>query len=389
MRIAVFTECYHPIVNGVVVSVETFAGELIKLGHQVDIYAPAFPGYRDPESNVFRMPSVSPPVRVQYPLAIPGSSFLLRRTITTRRPDIIHAQHPFSTGREARRWARRLGRPLVFTYHTLIREYAHYVPLPQPLVRAMAVRVSRGFSNSADCVVVPTTATGDLLRSYGVRSRIEVIPTGIDLELARSAERAPARARFGLPAGVPVVIYSGRIAREKSLDVLVRAFAQVGQRLPDARLLLVGGGPWLEQCQALAQSLHLDSHVHFTGYLPRREVFDCLAESQVFAFASLTDTQGVVVLEAMALGCPPVAVRSGAVADIIRDGVDGLLVEPTPDGLAEGLLRVLEDDDLRRALAGQARPRAEAFSSSRMAARLSQVYQTLLPGGHPAAGPVG
>jgi glycosyltransferase involved in cell wall biosynthesis len=378
MRIAVFTECYHPIVNGVVVSVETFAGELIKLGHQVDIYAPAFPRYRDPEPNVFRMPSISPPVRVQYPLAIPGSSFLLRRTIAARRPDIIHAQHPFATGREARRWARRLGCPLVFTYHTLIREYAHYVPLPQPLVRAMAVRVSREYANSTDCVVVPTKATGELLRSYGVHKRIEVIPTGIDLDLVRGTERAPARPRFGIPAGVPVVACSGRIAREKSIDVLIRAFALVGQRFPEAHLLLIGGGPWLAQCQAIAASLHLSDRVHFSGYLPRKEVFDCLAESQAFAFASLTDTQGVVVLEAMALGCPPVAVRSGAVEDIIRDGVDGLLVEATPEGLAEGIARVLGSDDLHRALAGQARLRAEEFSSGRMAARLSHVYETLL-----------
>jgi len=380
MRIAFFTECYHPIVNGVVVSVATFAGELAKLGHQVDIYAPGYPGHRDTETNVFRMPSIALPTRPRYPLAIPGGSLLLRRVLTARAPAVIHAQHLSATGREARRWARRLGCPLIFTYHTLLRAYAHYVPLPRPLVRAWAVRESRDFSNSADCVVVPTHATGEVLRSYGVRSRIEVIPTGVDLDLIRAATRAPARARFGIPEGVPVIAYSGRIAREKSIDVLIRAFALVSGRFPQARLLLVGGGPWREHCEGLGSSLGVGEQVHFTGYLPRGEVFDCLADSQLFAFASLTDTQGVAVLEAMALGCPPVAVRSGAVEEVIRNGQDGLIVEPSAEGLAEGIGRVLRAEDFRRQLAGQARTRAEEFSSGRMAARLSRVYETLLSG---------
>ena len=378
MRIAVFTECYHPIVNGVVVSVVTFSGELVKLGHQVDIYAPAFPGHRDTEPNVFRMPSISLPTHPRYPVALPWSSLVLRRVIRSRRPDIIHAQHPMITGREARRWARRLGCPFIFTYHTLIREYAHYIPLPRPLVRAMAVRVSRDFSNSADCVVVPTRGTGEILRSYGVRTRIEAIPTGIDFDLMRADSRQPARARLGIPEGVPVIAFSGRIAREKSVDVLIQAFALLSRRFPEAHLLLIGGGPWQEYCERLAASLGVAERTVFTGYLPRTQLFDCLAESNVFAFPSLTDTQGVVVLEAMALGCPPVAVRSGAVADVIEHEENGLIVTPSAEGLAEGVTRVLESEEFRRALAGRARARAEEFSSGRMAARLSQVYETLL-----------
>ena len=380
MRIAVFTECYHPIVNGVVVSVVTFSRELVKLGHQVDIYAPTFPGHRDTEPNVFRMSSISLPTHPRYPVALPWSSLALRRVIRSRRPDIIHAQHPMITGREARRWARRLGCPFIFTYHTLIREYAHYLPLPRPLVRAMAVRLSRTFSNSADCVVVPTRGTGEILRSYGVRARIEAIPTGVDFDLMRASARNPARARLGIPEGVPVIAFTGRIAKEKSIDVLLEAFRLLSPRFPESRLLLIGGGPWQEHCQGLADSLGVAARVIFTGFLPHTQVFDCLAEASVFAFPSLTDTQGVVVLEAMALGCPPVAVRSGAVEDVIEHEENGLIVAPSAEGLAEGLTRVLESGEFRRGLAGRARARAEEFSSGRMAARLSQVYETLLSG---------
>ena len=378
MKIAVFTECYRPIVNGVVVSVQTFTQELTKQGHDVHIYAPAYPGYRDSEPRVHRLPSVSPPTRPRYPLAVPFSSLLLRRAFAARPPDIIHAQHPFITGREARRIARWLDRPLVFTYHTLIRAYAHYVPLPRVLVQAMAVRVSRDFPNSADCVVVPTRAVAEVLRSYGVRRPIEVIPTGIDLDLIDGSPRASVRPLYGIPEGVPVVAFAGRIAREKSVDSLIRALGLLSRRLPEAHLLFVGGGPWYAPCRDLAASLGLAERVHFTGYLSRLQVFDCLAASQAFAFPSLTDTQGVAVLEAMALKCPPVVVRSGAVADVVEDGVNGLVVEPTDEALAEGLAAMLESADLRHRVAGQARQRAEEFSSGRMTARLVRVYEGLV-----------
>ena len=378
MRIAVFTECYRPIVNGVVVSVSTLAGELTKQGHDVLIVAPAFPGHRESEPNVHRLPSVCPPTRPRYPIALPFSSRRLRSVFAADPPGVIHVQHPFITGREGRRWARRLQCPLVFTYHTLIRSYAHYVPLPRPLVRAAAVWVSRDFSNSADYVIVPTRAIAEVLRSYGVRRPMEAIPTGIDLDLIRRRERRPAREKFGVPRDVPLIAYSGRIAREKSIDVLIEALVRVSSRQREAHLLLIGGGPWYEPCRELADSLGVGERVHVTGYVEREQVFDCLAEADVFAFASLTDTQGVAVLEAMALGCPPVAVRSGAVDDVIEDDADGLLVEPNAESLAEGLVRVLESGELRARLAGRAQARAEHFSAGRMAARVVEVYERVV-----------
>jgi len=378
MRIALFTECYRPIVNGVVVSVVTFAGELRKLGHEVQIIAPAYPNFADGEPHVHRLPSIMPPTRARYPLAIPYTGYRLRAAFASRPPDIIHAQHPFNTGREARRWARRLGRPLVFTYHTLIREYAHYVPLPKPLVRAAAVRVSRTFANSADHVIVPTGGVGELLRRYGVHRPIEVIPTGVDMALVRGVEGRQMRAGLGIPAEARLIAYSGRIALEKSLDTLVKAFSALTQRGLNAHLVLIGGGPWEDQCRRLVHGERLAGRVHITGYVPRETVLDWLADADVYCFPSLTDTQGVAVLEAMAMGCPPVAARSGAVQDVIRHGTDGLIVEPTVEALAAAIARILGDDELRRRLAGEARLRAEEFSADRMAQRLVRVYEKLL-----------
>ncbi|MCJ7751419.1 MAG: glycosyltransferase [Armatimonadetes bacterium] len=380
MRIALFTECYRPIVNGVVISVATFAGELRKQGHEVQIIAPAYPGYADADAHVHRLPSISPPTSPRYPLAIPYTGYRLKPLFEEHPPDIIHVQHPFMCCREGRRWARHLGCPLVFTYHTLIRAYAHYVPLPQVLVRAAAVRVSRNFSNSVDRVVVPTRGVEDVLRSYGVRTPIDAIPTGIDLDLVLAPERTPVRATLGIPAGVPLIAYSGRIALEKNLETLIRAFATLVRGGSEAHLVLIGGGPWENECRRVMLSEGVADRVHLTGYLERDGVFDWLADSNAYAFPSLTDTQGVAVLEAMALGCPPVALRSGAVEDVIRDATDGLMVEATAESLAEGLAKVLGDDGLRRRLAGHARKRAEDFSAARMAERLVRVYEEALSG---------
>ncbi|MBN1461149.1 MAG: glycosyltransferase [Armatimonadetes bacterium] len=378
MRIALFSECYRPIVNGVVVSVSTFAGELQKLGHEVHIIAPAYPGYQDEAPNVHRLPSICLPTTPRYPLAVPYTGGRLRPVFEQHLPDIIHAQHPFTTGREGRRWARRLKRPLVFTYHTLIRQYAHYIPLPQPLVRAAAVRVSRGFSNSADHVVVPTESVGRLLRSYGVDRPITAIPTGVDLDLIHRRPGLPRRESRGIPKDVPLIAYSGRIALEKNLELLVRAVGSLARSGSEVHAVLIGGGPWEEECRRLAAAEGISDRVHMTGFLAREDLFDWLAEADLFCFTSLTDTQGVAVLEAMALGCPPVAVRSGAVEDVIRDGVDGVLVDAELEALSHSLGTLLGDTARRQELAGQARERAEEFTASRMAQKLTRVYEQVL-----------
>jgi glycosyltransferase involved in cell wall biosynthesis len=186
------------------------------------------------------------------------------------------------------------------------------------------------------------------------------------------------RATLGIPAGAPLIAYSGRIALEKSLDTLVKAFSVLVHRGLDAHLVLIGGGPWEEQCRRLVQEEGLAERVHTTGYVPRETVLEWLADADVYCFPSLTDTQGVAVLEAMAMGCPPVAARSGAVEDVIRQERDGLIVEPTAEALAGAIGRVLGDDGLRRGLAGEARRRAEEFSADRMARRLVGVYERLL-----------
>lgn len=378
MRIALFSECYSPIVNGVVVAVATLRRELLRPGHQVYLFAPRYPGHQDDEPNIFRWPSISLPTNPRYPLGVPILPKRFLRRIEDFSPEVIHTHSLFGMGRVATRVARRLKIPLILTYHTLLEDYSHYIPLPKPIVRRLARRLSRNFSNRADFVIAPGPAALNVLRSYGVTSPIEVIPTGADLFLAQGDFTAPISARWQIPPGAPVVAFVGRIAREKNLELLLEAFAQVNKRITQAQLLLIGAGPWQEEVLRFAARLGLTEKVHVTGFLPHHEVFHTLAHAQVFAFPSLTDTQGIVVLEAMACGLPAVAVQSGAVAGILREGEEGLLPEPEPAAFAAALLCLLEDEALRGRMGAKARLRAQEFSSAICAARVTELYRQVI-----------
>ncbi len=380
MRIALFSECYYPVVNGVVVAVATLRQELLRLGHEVYLFAPAYPGQKDTEPYLFRFPSISLPTNPRYPLGIPCFPRSLRRRLQAFAPEVIHSHSLFGMGWAAARTSRRLKIPLILTYHTLLEAYSHYIPLPQPLVRRLARGLSRRFAERADSVIAPGPAALQALRSYGVKTPIEVIPTGADLSLAEEGTRPADLSRWGIPAGPPVIAFAGRIAKEKNLELLVDAFRLVLQEVPNAQVLFIGGGPWQKGIAQFAEERGLSESVHFTGMLPRQEVFHALSHAQIFAFPSLTDTQGIVVLEAMACGLPAVAVESGAVAEILRNKTEGLVVDPRPEPFAQALLTLLQDEPTRREMGQKARQRAQEFSSANCARRVVALYRRAVKG---------
>lgn len=377
MRVCMFTECYLPTINGVVVSVNTFARQLGRLGVQVHVVAPRYAGYRDPGDGVSRLPSLTMPWRRDYPLMIPWWPRVASR-MCARAPDIVHVHSPFIAGGLGRRVARRLGRPLVFTFHTLYEEYVHYLPLPRALARVLAKRISRGFAQGCDAVVAPSEGIRQMLRSDGVTARIEVIPTGLDLELAAPERLLPIRDRWRIDARAPLLAYVGRVAKEKSIDLMLEAFALVAEQVPQSALLVVGGGDWEQPARALAAQLGLGEAVRFAGALPRQEAIRCAAEADALLFPSITDTQGLVVLEAMAAGTPCIAARSKAVAGLVEDGANGIIVEHAAGEIARAAVSLLRDRERRLRLSAAARRTAEAFSAEAMARRLAVLYESLL-----------
>ena len=241
MRVGIFTNNYLPMRGGVTTAVETLRRGLEAQTHRAWIFAPRFRSAPADPPFVFRYPSVPAPTYPDFPLAVPYS----RRLAGTARKlgiEIFHAQHPFLLGATARRLARRLGRPLVFTYHTRYEKYAHYVPLRQDWVQAIAIRWSCRFADRSDLVIAPSARIRDTLRERGVRAPIEIVPTGIELDRFTPGERAGARIGLGLPPDDLILLYVGRLDPEKSVERLLTAFEQVAVVIPTVRFVLVGNG---------------------------------------------------------------------------------------------------------------------------------------------------
>lgn len=374
VRVGVFTDSYLPRISGVVRSVETFVTELRRQGHHASIYAPAYRGFADADPDVIRFPSVRPPGHPDFPLAIPLDGRFLAK-VRARRLTAIHTHSPFLMGAAGRYAARRLRLPLVFTHHTMYAEYVHYVPLvSQRFSREVVTRYTARYCNRCTAVIAPSRAVRDWLYQIGVTAPIEVLATA-GFEFARFERLDPGwvRPRYGVPPGAPVVITVGRLAPEKRFDVLLTAFARAASG-DSARLLVVGGGPQEAALRRLVGELGIRPQVIFTGPLEHDRVLDCYAAADVFAFASPTETQGLVIVEAMAAGLPVAAVGAGGVAEVV--GADGgLLTDPHPSALGAAIRRLLQDEDLRRSLSARGRVAARAYAIEALTHQLVELYR--------------
>jgi 1,2-diacylglycerol 3-alpha-glucosyltransferase len=272
---------------------------------------------------------------------------------------VYHAHHPFLLGPAAARLAHRQGRPLVFTYHTRYDKYAHYVPLSRAVVERAAVALSTRFARRADAVIAPSARVRDELQRQDVRTPITVVPTGVDLRHFRPGDRGAARRALGLALDDPLLLYVGRLDREKSVDRVLHAFDHVAGTLPNARLALVGQGKEAASLRALAARLPCAPRVLFLRARAHDTLPVCYQAADVFLFGSETETQGLVLAEAAACGLAAVAVSAPGCDEVVRDGVTGVLTKAEPTALAEGALGLLLDEPRRAAMGARARAVAE------------------------------
>jgi glycosyltransferase involved in cell wall biosynthesis len=353
VRVALFTNNYVPFCGGVTTSVETLRHGLAGRGHDVWVFAPRFPG-ASADPQVVRYPSIPAATYPEFALAIPFS-----RTIAARARaltiDVFHAQHPFLLGPTARRLARQPRRPLIFTYHTRYEKYAHYVPLQRALVEAAAVRLSTRFATRADAVIAPSAVIRDELVGRGVRTPIAVVPTGIDLGRFCPGDRAGARRELGLAVDERVLLYVGRLDREKSVDRILLAFDRIASTVPRTRLVLIGQGTQADALRRLARSLPVAERIEFLGLRAHAELPVCYRAADLFVFASETETQGLVLAEAAASGLPAVAVAAPGCDEVVQDGASGLLTKAEPAALAEAAIGLLVDGERRRVMGLRAR----------------------------------
>lgn len=378
LTIAFFTCNYRPLINGLSLAVGRLAAGLRARGHRVLIFAPRYPGHRETDPDCVRLPSLRAPTHHAYALPLPWLA-RTRRALAAARPDVVHVHHPFLVGPHAARLARRLGAPLVFTHHTLYEHYGHYVPGIPRLAGALARWRATRFAARADLVVAPGPAVARRLAGDDVAAPIVTIPTGVDVPPHIPEERRTAQRRDLLAgAAGPLILAVGRLAREKNVESLLRAFALVAREESGAVLCLVGDGDERGRLGKLARALGIHARVRFVGAVPHDAVSQAYAAADIFAFPSISETQGLVVLEALAHGLPVLAAHSHAVEDLLEDGSTARVVPPTTSGLAAGLRDLILSPGLRARLGTRGRALAAAHPFDATVERHVEAYRFLL-----------
>lgn len=381
MRIAIFTESYEPIVNGVSVCVSTLREGLANRGHEVFVFAPSYKGHTDVVEGVHRLPSSHTFLMPDYPFPLPLAP-KARKAFAALKPDIVHTQTPFMLGVLGAKWATRYNVPLVSTNHTLYTEYVHYAPVrPKALTKAFLVWLMKWYYTGCGAVVVPSKPVEAILRSYGVKTRVEIIKTGIDCVPPLAPDkRTEVRSRYGAAENDFLLLYVGRIAREKNLRMLLSAFRTVLARHDRVKLLLVGGGPALAETKAFSSSLGLDGKAEFLGMLKRHDISPIYAAADAFVFPSTTETQGIAICEAMSAGLPVVAVNAGGIPENVQDGVDGFLTNDSADEFADRMSFLITHDRERAEMGARARDNACNFSVERMVDQFERFYLSVVEG---------
>lgn len=384
MKIGIFTDSFRPYTSGVVRSIELFSREFSDKGHEVYIFGPDYPLKHPPrEEGVFRFISVPAPSFPDFSLPIP-ISFQLGATIRRLGLDIIHAQSPFMLGRLGARAARRHRLPLIFTFHTLYDQYVHYFPFAEQTSRQVVQAISRDFCNRCNAVVAPSQLVVNYLKRIGVTVSLYNIPTGVDLREFAYTDENWLVTRHGADPAEKILLFVGRLGKEKNVFFLLEAFQRVQKHFPRTRLVLVGRGPEEKALRSRASEMGLGSKVTFTGMLNRDEIVHCYASADLFVFPSVTETQGLVIGEAKAVGLPVVAVRAFGPAEMVEHEKDGFLTDPTQESFSNAIFTLLRDGELRSRMGSKAMQNVRNVSSAHCAEKMLDLYRHLIDRGEQA-----
>jgi 1,2-diacylglycerol 3-alpha-glucosyltransferase len=378
MRIAIFTNNYLPNPFGVSGSIESFRIELEKLGHTVYVFAPKFKGYLDKNPNVHRYPAVDLKFRgIRFPVVIPYSC-QLSRLLEKMEIDIVHAQHPNLLGWEARRWAKKKNVPLVFTWHTLYDQYTHFFPLvPSKLAAWWIIRDARKYANRADQVIVPTNSVQKIIKQWGVTNlKLSVIPTGVDeAQLAKPAREA-IRRKYAIQDTEILLVVITRLTKEKNLEFLFNAVAKVLQKNKQVKFLVGGEGGLRGKLEKIAVDHDISAQVIFSGFIAAEVKKDYYGAGDIFVYASKSETQGMIISEAMYLGLPVVAVDAPGVRDLVTNQVTGFLVRENEVDFSKAVARLVADGDLRKRFAENAKKIARReYTADVCSQKLLAVYE--------------
>lgn len=374
LHIAHYTNTYYPVMSGVVRSISTFRAAQEELGHFTAVFCQEAKNYTDKEPFVFRYPSINIPLR-NYPINVPTSPYVdwLMPSLPL---DIIHTHHPAPMGEAASNQAEKMEIPLVFTHHTRYQEYVKTWGGTTGIAVDVVERLIGDFMKKCHHVVVPSPSIKQMLAdTYGVTEAVTVVPTGIDLTPYAEVTGASVRKAQGWTKDDIVLVSIGRLAAEKNFKTLIDAVAINMKKHANLHFMLIGDGPDRSSLEKRCKKLGIADRVYFTGRINFDDVPNHMKAADIFAFASITETQGLVTLEAMAADLPVVAVEATGTSDIVIDGVNGLLTANDSEALAAGIEHMLSDSALAQTLRDGAKETAQEYETGRVAARMIDVYR--------------
>ncbi|MCL1813709.1 MAG: glycosyltransferase [Treponema sp.] len=399
MKIAMFTDAYWPRVNGVTVSVDTFSLALIKAGHKVMIVCAQYPVpsmaepiasvrgvRRDPaweKIKIIRVPSYKVFFSKEDRLAKFYSKRWVERELDSFEPDVVHVNTEFSIGHIGFSYARKRGLPAVYTFHTIWEDYvANYFPIiPEYLLRFAARHYLKNLIKRSDLVIVPTAQIEDKVKNYHIKKEIRQLPTGIDPDMFRHSAKEIEKFKHLMEEKYPairgkrILLFAGRVTKEKNISFIIQLFPELLEKHPDLVLMIAGSGPWQDNYMEEALDNGVGDNCVFTGYLEREELSLVYAFSRIFVMPSLTETQGLVTIEAMLSGIPVVAIGVMGTLQVMEGDRGGFMVQNDKDEFRDRVLQLLENDDLYRIKSEDARLHAQHWTIDEITERLVDIYK--------------
>ena len=383
LHVLMVSDVYFPRINGVSTSIQTFRGALARLGVRVTVVAPDYP-HAPPApphgGETVRLPSRAVPLDPEDRLMHWQPLAALDRRLADADFDLVHVQTPFAAHYAGLRLARRRRIPCISTYHTHFEEYLfHYARfLPRAALRSAARALARHQCRSLDAVVVPSQPMAATLRGYGIESALHVIPTGLPDQQFQRGNGRRFRETWHIGAGRQVALFVGRAAFEKNIGFLLEMTAIARRQRPQLLLVIAGEGPALPALRRQAHALGIGEHVRFVGYLPREgSLRDCYAAADVFVFASLTETQGLVLLETLAIGLPVLAIPALGAGEIVNPRRGALPAARTPNSFAAQLVELMDRPYRLRRMSEEAIAFAREWDAHAQGVRLAELYGNL------------
>jgi len=382
MKIGIFTDAYFPIISGVSTSIKTLSTELRKLGHEVYIITFNHPNETQ-EKFVIRIQGTSLPMKGLKEYSIAKVTRKKINELVQLNLDLVHIHTEFTMGRLGRKFAKKHKIPIVHTYHTMYEDYIHFVtPVFKATLRQFSKSYSKRFANSANEVVFPTIKVKRKFQEYGYKKDSHIVPTGIYLEKFRrinfkQSEIDEMKLKIGLASSDFVLLFLGRLSREKSIVDLLTEFKKVHSKYPETKLVLVGGGPDGDYFTKKVEHLGLSDSVYFVGMVSPDEVASYYQIADLFVNFSTTETQGLTYIEALASGVPLLVKYDDNLEGVIKNNINGFSFKNDEEFL--GLFSKIYDNKvLLDEITANSSKSIESFAADKYAKNILKIYETLV-----------